>query len=143
MDHRLLDVHRERGAHAIDVDLVSVEALGLEEELVRGLVGETDDLVFDGGAVARADAFDLASEHGAAVDVGLDEGEGFGGGCRDVAGDLAEGRNPGCFAVLRRGAEAEGGGVGVAGLGLKARPVDRPAVEARGCAGLEAGFAEA
>ena len=101
-DHGLLDVHGERGGHAVDVDLVGVEAFGLEEELVGGFVGEADDFVFDGGAVARADAFDLAGEHGGSVDVGADEGEGFGGGGGDVAGDLAEGRGPGSFAVLRR-----------------------------------------
>jgi hypothetical protein len=72
-DHGLLDLHGEGGGHAVDVDLVGVEAFGLEEELVGELVGEADDLVFDGRAVARADAFDLAGEHGAAVDIGFDQ----------------------------------------------------------------------
>jgi len=31
-------------AHAVDVDFVRVEALGLEEELVLELLGELDDL---------------------------------------------------------------------------------------------------
>ena len=41
------------------------------------------------------------------------------------------------------GAEAERGGIGVAGLHLKARPVDGAAVEARRRAGLEAASAQA
>ena len=54
--------------------------LGLEKELVRELVGEADDLVFDGRAVARANGGDLAGVHGAAMDVVANELEGFGRG---------------------------------------------------------------
>ena len=50
-----LHFDRQRCAHAVDVDLVRVQAFGLEEELVRRLVGKLDDLVFDRRAVARAD----------------------------------------------------------------------------------------
>ena len=57
---------------------MGVEAFGLEEELVGGLVGEADDLVLDGGAVARADGLDLAGVHGAAVDVLADQAQGLG-----------------------------------------------------------------
>ena len=35
-----LHFHRQRGGHAVDVDLVGVEAFGLEEELVLLLVRE-------------------------------------------------------------------------------------------------------
>ena len=47
LQNRQLHVHRQRGAHAVDVDLVRVQALGLEEELVHLLVGKLYDLVFD------------------------------------------------------------------------------------------------
>ena len=103
-----LHFHRQRGGHAVDVDLVRVEALGLEEELVLFLVRELDDLVFDRRAVARADGLDLPGVHGRARDVFADEAQRFRRGVGDVAGDLA----------LRDlvGAEAERCGVGVAGL---------------------------
>ena len=42
---------------------MSVEAFGFEEELVLFLVGEADDLVFDRGAVARADGVNLPRVH--------------------------------------------------------------------------------
>ncbi len=111
------------------------EAFGFEEELVLRLVGEANDLVLDGGAVARADGLDLAGVHGRAVDVAADDVEGFGGCGGDVAGDLAK-RD-----VL--GAEGERGWVGVAGLLFEAGPIDGAAVEARRCSGLEAAAAEA
>ena len=59
--------------HAVDVDLVRVQAFGLEEELVRALVGELDDLVFDRRAVARADGLDLAAVHRRAMHVLADD----------------------------------------------------------------------
>ena len=130
-----LDVDGERGAHAVEVDLVGVEALGFEKELVGVLVGKLDDLVFDGGAVARADGVDLAAVHGRAMDVVADDAMGFGRGVGDVAGHLRLGDAP--------GAEAERRGIGVAGLGLEAGEVDGAAVEARRGAGLEAAVAEA
>jgi len=54
-----LHLDGQRRGHAVDVDLVGVKALRLEEELVLRLVGEADDLVLDGRAVARADGLDL------------------------------------------------------------------------------------
>ena len=60
-DHGLLHVDRHAGGHAVDVDLVGVQPLRLEKDLVTRLVRELHHLVFDGGAVARPDAFDLAA----------------------------------------------------------------------------------
>ena len=102
---------------------MGVEALGFEVELVGVLVGKLDDLVFDGGAVARAGGVDLAAVHGRAMDVLADDAMGFRRGVGDVAGDLGLGD--------AAGAEAEGRGIGVAGLRLKAGKVDGAAVEAR------------
>ncbi len=135
-DHGELDVGGQRGGHAVDVDLVRVEALRFKEELVALLVGEADDLVFDGRAVARADGLDGAGVHGRAVDVVADELHRCRCGSGDVAADLAERRD------LRR-AERERRGVGVAGLFGEVCPVDGAAVETGRCAGFEAALAEA
>ena len=87
-DHRQLHFHRQRRAHAVDVDLVRVQALGLEEDLVRGLVGKLDDLVFDGRAVPRTDATDLAAVHRRAMHVFANDRVRLRRGERDVAGNL-------------------------------------------------------
>ena len=54
-----------------------------------GFVGEAVYFVFDGGAVARTDAFDGAVEHGGTVEVFADDAVGFGIGVDEVAGHLA------------------------------------------------------
>ena len=115
VDDLPLHLHGQRGGHAVDVDLVGVEAFGLEEELVLGLVRELDDFVFDGGAVARADALDAAGVHGRAVDVFADEAERLRRGEGNVATDL------GLDDLLCP--EAEGSGIGVAGLLFERVPV--------------------
>ena len=80
---------------------------------------------------------DLAAVHGRAVHVFADDAVRFRRGVGDVAGDLR--------VVMRDalGAEAEGRGIGVAGLRCEARPVDGAAIEARRRAGLEAASAQA
>ncbi len=135
VDDLPLHFHGQRGGHAVDVDLVGVEAFGLEEELVLRLVGELDDLVFDGRAVARADALDAAGIHGRAVHVFADEAQRLRRGEGDVAADLR------LDDFL--GAEAEGRGIGVAGLLFERLPVDGAAVEARRRSCLEAASAKA
>ncbi len=135
MDDLPLHLHRQRGGHAVDVDLVRVQALGLEEELVLRLVGELDDLVFDGWAIARADALDAARVHGRAVHVLADEAQRLRRGEGDVAADLR------LHDLLC--AEAEGRGIGVAGLLFERLPMDGPAVEARRRSGLESASAKA
>src|SRR5688572_22948016 len=62
-----LHVVRQAGRDAVGIHLVGVQALGFDENLVRGLVRESDYLVLDAGTVARAHAFDLAGEHGRAI----------------------------------------------------------------------------
>ncbi len=59
-----LDIKRQAGGNTIRVQLVGGQAFGLDENLVRILVGKAVDLVLDGRAIARAHAFDVASEHG-------------------------------------------------------------------------------
>ena len=64
---------REAGRDAVGINLVRGQAFGLQKDLVAGLVGKAVDLVFDAGAVTRADAVDLAGEHGAAVKARADD----------------------------------------------------------------------
>ncbi len=137
LQDRELHIDRQRRAHAVDVDFVRVQAFGLEEELVRGLVGKLDDLVFDRRAIARSDGLNLAAVHRRAVHVLADDAMRFRRGPRDVAGHLR--------VVMRDalGAEAEGRGIDIAGLHLESRPVDGAAIEARRRAGLQAASAQA
>ncbi len=134
-EHGELDIDRERSAHAVDVDLVGVEALGFEEKLMGQLVGKGDDFGLDGGTVARADGLDLATVHGRAMDVFANDAMSFRRGVDDVAGHLGLGD--------AAGAEAERSGIGVTVLRLKERPVDGAAIEAGRGPGLEAAVAEA
>src|SRR5437879_12810504 len=64
--HRGLDVDGHAGRHAIDIDLIGIESLRFEEYLVTLLVGELDELVFNGRAVARTHISDLATVQGRA-----------------------------------------------------------------------------
>ena len=57
----------QAGRDAVRVDLVGVEALGLDEDLVGGPVGEALDFVLDRRAVAGPHAFDLAGVHRRAI----------------------------------------------------------------------------
>ncbi len=98
-----LHLHGQRGGHAVDVDLVSVEALRLQKKLVLRLVGKLDDLVFDGRAIARPDAINLPGIHRRAMHIFANQAEGFRRGERDVATYL---RLHNFF-----GSEAEGRGV--------------------------------
>jgi hypothetical protein len=53
-----LHVEGQARRDAVGVDLVGVQALGLDENLVREFVGEAHDLVLDRRAIARPDALD-------------------------------------------------------------------------------------
>src|SRR5690348_7880110 len=64
----ILNVERQAGGNAIGVDLMRVEALGLDEDLMRRLVGEPKYLVLDRGAVPRPHALDDPGEHRGTVD---------------------------------------------------------------------------
>ena len=58
MQHLELDLGRQRRREAADVERRLVPAFGLDEDLMRRIVRELDDLVFDRGAVARTDPAD-------------------------------------------------------------------------------------
>ena len=90
-----LHIFGEAGGDAVAVDFVGVEAFGFEEDLVGVLVGEADDFVFDGGAIAWAAGGDLAGVHGGAVEVLADEVVDLLVGVGDVHGELGEGSGEG------------------------------------------------
>ena len=62
-----LDVERQAGGDTVRIIFVRGQAFGFEENLVAVFVGEAVDFVFDRRAVARADAFNFAGKHRAAV----------------------------------------------------------------------------
>src|ERR1051325_7664595 len=103
---------------------------------MRRLIGKLDDLVFDRWTVTRTNGLNLATVHGRAVDVFANNAVGF--ECRpgDVTRDLRiVVRNPLCT-------KAERSRIRIAGLNLKLRPVDCPAVKARRCSGLKPASAQ-
>ena len=83
--HLELHVYGQRAAHALNIEFVGVSAFGLDEDLVAFLVGEADDLVLDGWAIARTDALDRAVEQRRAVEVGEDDVLCLLGGIGEVA----------------------------------------------------------
>src|SRR5579859_164377 len=112
-----------------------VQSLGFEKELVLQLVGKLDDLVFDAGAVARTNGFDLAGIHRGAMYIL---------GNNAVRLCCSEGDVTRHLLLLDFfGAKTERRRVGIARLQLKARPVNRAPIEARGRAGLEPASAQA
>src|SRR5215472_8942743 len=68
-----LDVERQRRGDAVRIDLGGIQAFRFDEDLVRGFLGEAHDFVFDRGAVARADALDLAGIQRRAVERTADD----------------------------------------------------------------------
>jgi len=108
---------------------VSVQALRLQEELMLRLVRKLDDLVFDGGAIARAYALNLPGIHCRPVDVFANDAKRFRRSKGDVAADLRLHNLP--------GAKAKRSGIRVARLLLKSCPADGTAIKARGRPGFE------
>lgn len=72
-DDGVLDIAGEAGGDAVAVDPVVVVGFWFQEDAMRFSLGEADDFVFDAWAVAWACGFDLACEHGRAVEVGANE----------------------------------------------------------------------
>ena len=108
------------------------QTFGLEKDLMRVLVGKSVDLVLDARAVARPYALDHTGEHRAAVESRTDDRVGALIGVGDPAGHLAR-----VLAGMAHEAE-DRQRVEVAGLLGQLREVDRPAVDARRRAGLQA-----
>src|SRR6478672_6278955 len=98
-----------------------VQSLRLQEELMRCLVRELDDLIFNAGAVARTNALDLPGIHRRTVHVLSNDPVRLCCGEGDIAGHL----------LLRDlfSAEAERRGIGVARLHLKTLPINAAAIQ--------------
>ena len=130
-DQRQLHIERQRGGDAVGIDLDHVQPFGLDEDLVAGLLGEAHHLVLDGGAVARADALDLAAVQRRAVQRVADDLVGTLAGMGDPAADLRR--------MLGRAAqEGHHRARVVTGLFFHQAVVQRAAVDARRRAGLQA-----
>ncbi len=121
-DKGFLHLGGQRGRDAVRIDGVIVEALRLEENLVRFAAGKAHDLVLDRRAVARAGRGDLPGIHGRAGEIGADDGVRRLGRAGDGAGDLARGDLV--------GEEGERHRRIVGRLLLQAIPVDRSAEKA-------------
>ena len=127
----LLHVEWQAGRNAVRVDLVGIQPLGLDEDLVRALVGEPDHLVLDRGTVARADALDDSGEHRRAVAGRADDLVRALVCLRDETMDLPR--------MLTDSPEERKHGRGlVARLRGHHREIDAAAVDARRRAGLQA-----
>ena len=89
---------------------------------MRQFVGKLDDLVFNRRTVARAGRLNLPAVHRRAMDVLANDAMRRFGGKRDVARHLR--------VVMQNapGAKAERSWIEIAGLALKARPVNGAAV---------------
>ena len=129
MEHSELHLLRHGGGKALDVHFLRVQAHGLNEQLVPGLIPEADDLRLDGRAVARADGFNHAVKERRPVMVGLDDLVRFFVRIGQIADRL----------IFRRrlSRKREGNRVLIAGLQFHLRHINRAAVHARRRAGLE------
>jgi hypothetical protein len=127
---RQLHVEGQAGGDAVGIDLVRGQPLGLDEDLMRVLVGEAVHLVLDGRAVARADALDHAGVHRRAV-----EPPRMISWVRALVWVMKQATWRGMFGALPRIGEHRHGVV--AGLLLHHAVVEAAAVDARRRAGLE------
>ena len=134
-EDRALDFFGQRRRQPVDVDLGSVPSLRLQEDRVARLVGELDDFVFDGRAIARSDSNDASGVHRARVEVRSDE----------VVDALVRAGQPAERLTRRQrdGAEGERDGRIVPALRLAEIVVHSVAFDARRRAGLEASEREA
>ena len=129
---RLLDLARQGRRHAIHVDDVGVEPLGLEEDLVPFAIGEAHDLVLDRRTIARPHPFDPPGVHRCLVQVLSNDLVSRGIRVRDVTGDLLE-RGEGTAGLQERKAR----GLQVTRLFLQGVPTNRVVGEPRRRAGLQ------
>ncbi len=125
-----LHVERQGSGNPVRIELVGIQAFGLDEHLVAGLVGETVDLVLDRRAVARPHAFDHAGIHRRTVEIGEDDLVGPLVGMRDMAIDLA--RMLFAAAQIRHHRQRR-----VAGLWLEPGEIDTLGIDTRRRPGLQ------
>ena len=129
--HKLkLDIERQRSRNPVRIDLIGIETFRFDEDLVRGLVGETHHLVLDRWAIARADALDLTTVKRRTIKPATD----------DLMRALARMRDPaahlGRMVRTRSHKREQRCGI-VARLLFEPRVVDRAAIDAWRRAGLQ------
>ena len=132
VEHFQLHVLRQSGGEALDVQLLGVQAHGLDEQLVAFLVGEpvkAGDFGFNGRAVPGPYPLNHAAVHGGAVQVFPDDPVGFGVG----VGQPADGPVHRAFLRLK----GEGHRLRVPLLALHPGEIHRPGVDPGRRAGLE------
>ena len=135
--HQLvLDIKRQAGRNAVGVVLVGAQAFGLQKNLVALFVRKAVDLVLYARAIPRPDAFDLASEHGAASKTTADDLVGAGIGVGHPARHLGRMLLSPPQKTEHRHLLVHAPRHAVASLLLAAAKVNRAPVKPRGRAGL-------
>src|SRR5579875_2257882 len=125
-----LPEHQWHGSgHAVDVDFISIQALGLQENLVLMFIRELDDFVFNRGAITRAQALDLPRVKRRTMQIVAEDLVSFGIRITDPAHGLRLTDGP--------GSEAERCGNRIARLHLKPGEVNGARIKTRGGSRLE------
>ena len=127
---RLLDIKGQAGGDAVRIDLMGLEPLGLDEDLMRRLLGEAHHLVLDRGTIARSDTGDDARIERRAREARMDDLVGPGVGMGDITAHLPR-------VILCAAHVGEDRHGHVARLLGQARKIDAPPVDARRRARLE------
>ena len=125
----VLGLRGDRGGNTVGIDGGIVQALGLQEDLVAGPVGEPHHLVLDGGTVPRPATLDAAAIDRRLRKALSDDPVGLRGRGRHPTGDLGIGDPV--------GEEGKGAGDGVRRLAVQTVPGDGAAVQPRRRSGLE------
>src|SRR5579884_3473781 len=127
--HRYLNINGHGSGHAVDVDFISIQALGLQENLVLKFIRELDDFVFNRGAITRAQALDLPRVKRRTMQIVAEDLVSFGIRITDPAHGLRLTDGP--------GSEAERCGNRIARLHLKPGEVNGARIKTRGGSRLE------
>jgi len=125
-----LDVLREARGNPVHVDFFRVISLGLEKNVMAGLIRELDHLVLDRRTIARPFGTDDAGIQRRAMEVVADDAVRFFVRVRDPARQLPLGQ--------ALGKMGKGKGRLVSGLDLADTIVDGPGAQARGSSRFQA-----
>ena len=129
VEHLQLHLLRHGGGEALDVQLLRIQAHGLDEQLVAGLVREPGHLGLNGGAVPGPHPLDSPAVHGGAVQVLPDDPVGVLIGVGEVAHGPVDRGLPGL--------KGEGHGIQVPVLALHFGEIHGAGVDPGRGAGLE------
>ena len=116
MNDGQLDIDGQAGGNPVGIVFGGHPAFRFQEDLVADLFRETDDLVFNGRAVAGTGPFDQPTVKGGPVQVGPNQFVGEGLGVGQITGDLG--------AVNGRGGKGKGQGRLITVLRAEGRKID-------------------